>query len=64
MNVEKLIKEITDQIKEKKDYAPLVGAIVGLLLSGNKDVKDKIVNSLIGAGLGYLVKSFIKKEEE
>ena len=63
MDLDKIVKEITKQVKDKKDYAPLVGALVGFLLSSDEDTKKKITNSLIGAGLGYVVKSFIKEEE-
>jgi len=61
MDLDKIVKEITKQVKENKDYAPLVGALVGFLLSADKENKDKILNSLVGAGLGYVAKSLIEK---
>jgi len=64
MDIDKLIKQISAGVKENKDYMPLVGALLGFLIAGDKETKEKITNGLIGAGLGYLVKDSMKKIEE
>ena len=65
MKPEKLVEQIKSAIEKNKDWTPLLGALIGYMLSGDQKTQKKIVNSLIGAGLGYLVGNvMVKKSDE
>jgi hypothetical protein len=63
MKVEKLIEQLKEAISKNKEYAPLLGALIGYIISGDVATKKRIWNSLVGAGLGYLVSGLMSKSK-
>ena len=40
METDKIIEQITKVVQDKKSLAPLMGALIGLAISGNKQATD------------------------
>ena len=64
MNVDKLIKEIKKTVQKNGDWLPLAGALVGYFATANADKRKKIVNALIGGGLGFVATMLLGKDED
>lgn len=55
-----IVQNVLKEVKDHKDLAPIVGALIGLYLAKDDDALEKILSGAIGVGVGTLVKGLLE----